>query len=82
MAICGIGTIAEIRPKAMKSPAIGRPYCGTVIPELSLEKLASGIDEAARIRSGGAVVAGERRGRWTRRCISKGDVGSGGCDCR
>lgn len=75
-AVGGICAIAEIRPychqhsiievgeeghtETVQSPAISRADCRIGIPELCLEELTTGIDEAAAIRSDSLVVAGER----------------------
>ena len=47
-------------PETVQRPAILWPYGRTGVPELGLEELSSGIDEAAAVRSDGYVVAGHR----------------------
>jgi hypothetical protein len=47
-------------PKTVQSPAILGPDRGTGIPELRLEQLSSGVNEAAAVWGDGRVVAGQR----------------------
>ena len=47
-------------PETVQRPAILWPYGRTGVPELGLEELSSGIDEAAAVRGDGCVVAGHR----------------------
>jgi hypothetical protein len=44
-------------PQTVDGPAIDWTDCGLGVPELGLEELAAGVDEAAAVWGGGAVVA-------------------------
>ena len=66
----------------MQSPGIIRANSRICIPELRLEKLSAGVDEAAAIGSDGAVVAGEwavarTGGRVCERCVRVADRSRG-----
>lgn len=61
-------------PEAVEGPGIVGADAGMGVPELGLQELTTGVDEAAGVWSCGAIVAGERAVAWA----GGGGEGGGG----